>query len=455
MKEMQDTAHSVSHRRMSISDYSRASGVSFNQEQICLLEAFYPLNQAYNFQATVEIEGDLSLPILEKAISHVIERHEMLRTTIGLEEKGYQATIHPPYDYEIQVHDFTALGPSDRDKAIKALFHRYTDRAFDVAKLPLLDIQAVHISAHKWLLIQVEHHVVHDGWSLGKIWQEIQDAYNAYADGVEPALPDLPAHYQQFVAWQRSRMEGDYGKAALDFWHKYLEGATSDIELGRRQLSGASLGGHNLELTLPVTDCVLLRERAQALSVSEFVLMFAVFARLLEEKSGANDFTIGTAVNARTERQLEPIIGMVVNTIPIRVRPREEKTFGALCRHVQTSLFQTLRYQDVPLSLIVRRLGVSQQRGRNPVFQHCFSFHDSLVPKLELKNARGDVKEAQNQASKFDINVIVMPPRRSRGPEAARMFWQFSKEVFSQDEAHQLSAEYIGLLRNLLEVEDP
>lgn len=435
---------------MRISQYAPSRQISYNQEQICLLEAFYPMNRAYNFQATVHIQGALDLPCLERAVSHVVARHEMLRTTITVDDDGYRAIVHPPYRFPIPRHDLSGLPPAEQEAAMTALFDGCVRRNFNVEELPLFDLQAAQLAPDAWRLVQVEHHVVHDGWSLGRLWSEIQQAYNALIDGAAPDLPALAAQYQQFVAWQRSRMEGAYGRAALDFWCNYLSGAPGETSPARGRGTGSALGGHGLQIELSAETFGTVRETARRLAVSDFVVMFSVFSRLLAAKTGQRDLVVGTAVNARTETEIEPLIGMVVNTIPVRVALQGGDTLTSIGRNVQTSLFKALRYQDVPLSLIVRRLGIAQTRGRNPVFQNCFSFHDSAVPRIDLRGAAGEIREAQNQSSKFDINVVVIPPSESRGATHARMFWQFAEGLFSPEEGRSLANEYVDLLRAML-----
>jgi hypothetical protein len=432
-----------------VSDHPPARGISYNQEQICLLGAFYPQNQAYNAQATIHVGGELDLVCLERAVSHVIDRHEMLRTVISLGDDGYRATVHEPYDFVIPFHDLSGLPEPDRQSALDVLRHDRQDRVFDLETLPLLSIDAVRLAAGEWALIQVEHHVVHDGWSFGRFWEEVQAGYNALVAGRQPGLPELPAQYQQFVSWQRSRMAGEYGREAVDFWTGYLDGA-GEVTLGGTPTQADSLDGHNLETTLPAETFDRIRDTARRLAVSPFVLMFSVYAQLLAEKSGESDLCIGTAVNARTETELEPLIGMVVNTIPVRVTVRGGDAPARVARGVQGSLFRALRYNDVPLSLIVRRLKIAQKPGRNPVFQHCFSFHDSQVPRLELGNGAAEIQEGQNQTAKFDMNIVVIPPSPTRDAVHARMFWQFSRSVFSRAEAVAFARDYEHMLTRFL-----
>jgi hypothetical protein len=437
-------------RSVRVSDHPPARGISYNQEQICLLGAFYPGNSAYNAQAAIHVSGELDLVCLERAVSYVIGRHEMLRTTISLSDEGYRATVHKPFHFVIPFHDLSGLSEPDRRRAVTALRHDRQDRVFDLEMLPLLSIDAVRLAAGEWTLIQVEHHVVHDGWSFGRFWEEVQAGYNALAAGRQPRLPALPAQYQQFVSWQRSRMEGEYGRKAVDFWTGYLDGA-AEVPLGGTPTRADSLDGHDLETTLPGETYDRIRDTARSLAVSPFVLMFSVYARLLAEKSEVTDFCIGTAVHARTETELEPLIGMVVNTIPVRVTIRESDPPARVARSVQGSLFRALRYNDVPLSLIVRRLKLTQQRGRNPVFRHCFSFHDSQVPRLKLGNGAAEIHEGQNQTAKFDMNIVVITPSATRDATHARMLWQFSRSVFSPAEAVEFIRDYelrlAGVLR--------
>ncbi|MDO0930788.1 condensation domain-containing protein [Streptomyces sp. DG2A-72] len=432
-----------------VSDHPPARGISYNQEQICLLSAFYPRNQAYNAQATIHIRGELDLVCLERAVTHVIDRHEMLRTTISLGSSGYLATVHEPFPFDIPFHDLSGLPEPERQQALEELRLARQHQVFDPATLPLLSIDAVRLAPGAWTLIQVEHHAVHDGWSFGRFWEEVQAAYNALAAGLRPDLPPVPAQYQQFVSWQRGRMEGEYGREAVDFWADYLDGA-GEVTVGGPPTRVDSLDGHNLEATLPAESFGRIRDTARRLAVSPFVLMLGVYAQMLAEKSGETDFCVGTAVNARTETDLEPMLGMVVNTMPVRVRVPEGGPPADVFRGVQRSLFRALRYNDVPLSLMVRQLKTAQRPGRNPVFQHCFSFHDSQVPRLELGNCAAEIREGQNHTAKFDMNVVVIPPSPTRDAGHARMFWQFSRSVFSRAEAVALVRDYEQLLERVL-----
>ena len=175
----------------------------------------------------------------------------------------------------------------------------------------------------------------------------------------------------------------------------------------------------------------------------------SVFAIALSQASGAEDFAIGTAVSARTETEIESMIGMVVNTTPVRVSVSPGADFSSVCRYVQTSLFRALRYQDLPLSSLVRELGIVQKKGKNPIFQHCFSFHDSYVPKIELDGVEGYIEEIQNQTAKFDINVVTIPPNAKRGTTEARMFGQFSDGMFTNKDSCALIESFVGLLNTI------
>ncbi|WP_027244502.1 condensation domain-containing protein [Leisingera daeponensis] len=427
-----------------VSDYPRTNRVSYNQEQICLLEAFYPNNKAYNFQATIEIEGALELSVLEQAISAVIARHEMLRTTIELGTEGFVAKINAPYAFEVAHIDLRDTTPEAVEAAFEGILKARLETTFDVSRPPLFTITAVQMAEANWRLIQVEHHVIHDGWSLGRLWSEIEAAYNAILANVQLELHDIPAQYQQFVAWQRDQIEGDYGKAALAFWHGYLDGSDFEVSLRAERPEGSNLAGLNIDTYLDAAFYKSLSAAARKCAVSEYVLMFSVFSRLVGDLTGSQDFCVGTAVSARSEQDIDPMIGMVVNTVPVRVLLEAGAT--ETLRSVQKSFFKAIRYHDVPLSLLVRTLNIRQKKGSNPIFQHCFSFHDSTVPKLRFGEAAGVIHERQNRTSKFDVNVVVTPPSKIRKVAECRISWQFSETLFDANQARTFAEAFCALL---------
>ena len=436
-----------------VGSYQPSSEVSFNQEQICLLEAFYPDTKAYNAQAIIRLTGAFDPAVFEAAVNDVISRHESLRTTISLHAKGYLATVHSRFEFEIGYHDLSEIPEVHQEDAFEDLKLDCMRRTFDLETLPLLDIHVVCFGQDVWRLIHVEHHVVHDGWSFGLFWNEVQQAYNAFKAGQPPDLAAPPVQYQQFVAWQRKRIRGDYGQTALTFWRDYLEGTALEISVASGQSTGSSLAGRNFEFSLSSETCNAVKGAARRFNVSEFMVMFSVFSITLSQASGVSDFAIGTAVSARTETEIEPMIGMVVNTTPIRVVVEPDAKLRSVCHYVRTSLFQVLRYQDLPLSSLVRELGIVQKRGRNPIFQHCFSFHDSSVPRIELEGVEGYIEETQNQTAKFDINVVTIPAKAERGTVETRMFWQFSDGLFGHEECCALIEAFLSLLNAINDAE--
>jgi amino acid adenylation domain-containing protein len=434
-----------------VSDHPLSERASYNQEQVCFLTSFFRSSRAYNFQATLEFVGDLDIPRLERAISEVIARHEMLRTTIHLTDEGYCSEIHPPFDFEIPCHNLSGLPRQEQDAIFQQMLEETLDTVFDVEVLPMLKVMAVKRSDTEWSLIQIEHHVVHDGWSIGRLWYEIQEIYLADLEGRKADLPELTAQYQNFVAWQRDRVGGDFGKTALKNIAKSLEGAALDVRMSDRQIENAELGGHNIRQILPEDWVSLVRKRARELRVSDYAVLLAVFASFIGDHAGQEDFCVGAAASARTEREIEPLIGMIVNTIPVRANLKGVNSLAEMVPRIHAAQMDAMRYQDVPLAMIVKELRVEKTQGRNPMFQYVFGFHDSAVPDFDFGTAQGRLHEEQNQTAKFDINVIVIPPGTTRPEKHARILWEFSSRLFTEDDAKRLSNDYVQRLKAALQ----
>lgn len=434
-----------------VSDHAPSAQASHNQQQVCFLASYFPLNRAYNFQATLRVKGDFDIQRLERAIDGVIARHELLRTTIHLEGEGYCSKVHPPQPFNIKRHDLTDIGADEQEAVLAEILSDTLDNTvFDVEMLPLLDIIAVRLAEDEWILIQIEHHVVHDGWSIGKLWAEVQELYKADLEGREPLLAVLPVQYQNYVAWQTALFDGEYGRKALDFIRSTLSGAAFNTRISPMPIDSTEMIGNNVRQEISAETYALVGKRSRELGISNYALMSSVFALYVAEQSGVEDFCIGAAASARTHREIEPLIGMIVNTVPVRARVNGARNLADLAGRMHAAQLDALRYQDIPLSMIVKELSLVQTEGRNPVFQYCFSFHDSAMPDFDFGSAQGYLHEEQNQTAKFDINVIVIPPGPTRQNDHARVLWEFSSRWFTAKDAERFSSHYAILLQKLL-----
>ncbi|HLE82982.1 MAG TPA: condensation domain-containing protein, partial [Thermoanaerobaculia bacterium] len=433
--------------------------LSFPQERIWFLHQLAPETVAYGFQFTVRFRGVLAPAALERALTEIVRRHEVLRTTFPARAGRPVQAIHPPFRVALPVVDLGALPAARREAVARALVARAIRRPFDLERLPLFRPALVRLGPGDHLFLQVEHHFVHDGWSLALYLRELLALYRAYAAGRPSSLPEPPIQYADFAAWQRRWMAGETLERELAFWRARLPRDLPPLELpaDRRRPRVHGFRGGALRVDMAPALYAAARAFARARGVTLFMTLLAAFEALLARTTGRREFLLGSGVANRRLRETEELIGMVVNTVVLPCRVDGRAPFLDLLERVRRTTLEVHEHQDLPFERLVEELQPERDLSRNPLFQVLFSFHDAAVPDLELPGLAGELFEWHNGTAKADLNVVVKPMVEQRvgraraGDEALTMVWEYSSDLFEPATAERLWSHYRTLLAAALE----
>jgi non-ribosomal peptide synthetase component F len=166
---------------------------------------------------------------------------------------------------------------------------------------------------------------------------------------------------------------------------------------------------------------------------------------------------VGSAMANRQTREDEDLIGMFVNTVPLRVRVDPMDAVVTMLNRISATVLNAVDHQEAPFAAVVQAVGVPRDSSRNPLVQHCFSFHDSPVPPIVLPGATGKLVELGNGTAKFDLNVIVVPRGEQligrTGAEEAEplvMVWEYGLDLFDDADIAELAASYRTVLLEMM-----
>ncbi len=450
--------------------------LSFTQEQVWFLGRLAPTNLAYNTQFGQRLTGDLRLDVLERAFTEIVRRHEVLHTRFPAGPDGRPVQVlAEPWRVTIPVVDLTGLPVAARKVEQDRLIQREIHRPFDFMDLPLLrwtlffeekDLEEKGLERGRQAprvqyLLQVEQHFVHDGWSVGLILREMQVLYEAFLHGEPSPLPELPVQYQDFARWQRRWYDSGGLDGQLAFWTQKLAGAPPMLDLPtdhpRPEVFGFQ-GGIVQELIPP-----WLYRDLQALGrqqgVTLFFLCLAAYYVLLHRYTGSADLPVGSAFANRRLREIEPMIGMIVNTVVLRTDAGGDPTFGELLRRVRRTVLEAHAHQDFPLRKVVEILQPERRPGITPMLQVTFSFHDSPLPDFDFGGLQGEFIIPHNGSAKADLNVIAMPrasqragSARAKGEESyeeLRFLWEYNADLFDATTMRRMWQQYVTLLASV------
>ena len=444
-------------------DPAAPAPLSFQQEEVWFLDQLVGGNRAYYAQATIHFSGELRADLLERAINQVIARHEVLRTRFVETADGPRQLVVPRFRFHLPVIDLSSLPADERAPACDQLLQEELDTGFDVSRLPLARWKLVRLAPDEHVLIQVDHHFVHDGWSETVLWQEIEACYAAWVRGQQLELAPLPIQYADYAQWQHERYTGEYRDASLRFWVDELRDLPPPLDLpfARPRPAQQTFRGGMQRIELDRQLYHRLRRFSRSEATSLFVTMYAAFAALISRYTGATDVLVASAFANRQPPATARLVGMLVNMVALRLRISPRAPFRALTRSAQQVVWDALAHQDAPFPEVVRAVQPARDPSRNPIAQISFSFHDSPMPELSWPGVSGRLVERGNQTAKFDLNLIVVPQAEQRAgsrPADDRdrlfMLWEYNTDLFDEQTVGRVADHYQEFLRAAIDAPD-
>ncbi|MET8183623.1 amino acid adenylation domain-containing protein [Streptomyces sp. NPDC005336] len=418
--------------------------LSGQQEQIWVLTQLTPDALAYNTQFSLRMQGPVDVDALQTALTHIVARHEILRTTFHDGSVRPVQVVHEPWQAQVEVVDLTGVPETGRDAELAARMRAEVAIGFDVATLPLVRWHLFRLAADEWRLLQIEHHFAHDGWSAQLFLAELREAYEATVAGQQPKLPPLPVQYRDFAAWHQAwRETGDYTDQ-VTYWRDELSGCPHDGTTFAgdrpRPVVRSSRGGR-LSVHIPAEVVGGLDDLAARHEVSRFAVFLSAFALQAWQHTGEQDIVLGSALVNRRQPGTDRLLGMFVNALPLRVRVDPTASLGELLRATMTVVLGAQDHQELPLLDLLAHLDLPRDPGRNPLFNLMFAFHDTPRPHLQMGPVQANLVIEHNATAKGDVNVVCVPDPRhpdGGGLKGMTILWEYDTDLFDADTAQDL-----------------
>jgi amino acid adenylation domain-containing protein len=432
-------------------DRTRPLPLSPAQEAVWFFERLSPGMRSYQFQASVRMRGELDVDALRRALEEIVRRHEIFRTTFAEIGGEPMQVVHAPWTVALPVVDAREMSADE----LNARFAEEFVRPFHPGALPLVRWTLFRTAEREHVLLVVEHHLVHDGWSFGVFLRDLVALYEAFARGEPSPLPEPALQFGDFAVWQQGWMRGEEAARGLEFWREKLAGAPPvlDLPVDHARPPRISFRGESLHVRLDPELAHAADAFSRAHGVTLYMTLLAGFHALIGRYTGQDDFVLGGGSAGRRLRESEELIGMIVNVIPLRADLRGDPGFLNLVDRVRRTALEAYPHQDVPFASIVDAVQPDRTMDRLPIFQHSFNMHHAPYPELRLPGLELQVTEALgNQTAKFDLQVIVIPRAQQNaaaGDEVA-MIWEYATDLFRRDTVERMWGHYQRLLASLL-----
>jgi len=421
--------------------------LSFAQQRLWFLDQLEPGSSFYNVSSVIELNGVLNIDAMGRALTEIVRRHEVLRTTFADVNGEPQQIIAPAAPFHLPVIDLSHITDEERQAEVKRLISEEAELPFDLMRGPLLRLTLLRISAEKHIALLTMHHIVSDGWSIGILVREVGALYTAYRAGRPSPLEELPIQYADFAHWERQWLQGDALERQLSYWRQQLDGAPTTLELPsakpRPAVQTFRAGHQMLELNREATDG--LKALGRQTGVTLFMSLLAAFDVLLYRYGGQTDLLIGTPIANRNRLETEALIGFFINTLVLRIDLSGDPTFIEVLQRVREVSLGAYAHQDMPFEKLVEELQPDRSQTHSPLFQVMFVLQNIQVDALELPGLSLGFSQEADRTAKFDLLLTMWET-----DDGMSGFFKYNMDIFDDSTIEKMIMHLQTLIENLL-----
>ncbi|MEU7861010.1 amino acid adenylation domain-containing protein [Nonomuraea sp. NPDC049141] len=421
--------------------------MSFAQQRLWFHAELEPGSAEYNALRALRLRGDLDIRALTAALNHVVRRHESLRSTFdAVDGRGFQV-VHDHVDLPLPLVDLSGRAS---DGAVEQCLLDEMNTPYDLRRGPLFRPSLLRMGARDHVLVLSMHHIVSDGWSMGRLAGELSTAYTAELSGTEAVLPPLPVQYADYAAWQRNRAAGPALDDQLAYWRGRLDRMTAlELPTDRPRPPVRTSAGavHVFEVPEPLVS--RLRGLSRDNGATLFMPLAAATKLLLSRYSGEQDIALGTVTSGRGRPDLENLIGFFINTVVLRSQVDGSLPFTAFLSQVRSTLLDAFANEEVPFQRLVEILRPERDPSRPPLVQVMVNLQNTADGAPAFHGLEVSEIQPPMNVAKLDLTFDFYEDARS-----LTCYLEYSTDLYDRATIERMSRHLLMLLTSITEAPD-
>ena len=332
-----------------------------------------PAGGVYSIVVSYRLHGPLDAARFAEAWRRIIAHHPILRTSFDWQGRaGAVQVVHDQAALDVHEEDWRGVAASAQAERLARFLDEDQQRGFDVRRAPLLRVALFRLGDDVHEFVLTHHHLLMDGSCKPLLFAQVFAAYEALLAGrpvvLEPARP-----FREFVEWMRAQPLD----AAETFWRGEMQGATPTALWPGDAPPAAparEYEEHRVRLDAVASDALRLWARRQRITLNTAVT--GAWALTLAAGSGSDDVVFGATLNGRPAELdgIDAMLGLFINSIPVRVRVHRQLTAAAWLRTVQSGQVEAREHGLAPLGAIMRWSGLGAGR---PLFESLLVFENN------------------------------------------------------------------------------
>lgn len=367
---------------------------------------------AFLEQNVFSFSGSIDPGLFEASFNILLERHEVLRTRFVYREvrqprqvvvKKRQLTIH--------VEDISDLEPARRSACIQEFIARDRRHVFDLTRDLLIRLSILKTAADSFKVVWSFHHILMDGWCVGIIIKEFLQIYQSLKNNLPLSMASV-APYHSYIQWLEKQDKDE----TLNYWGEYLRGYQPGFGLMGFAKANEQNQYRQTETRFVMDETLskALEDLAAEYHATTNIVFQALWGVMLHRYCNQNDIVFGTITSGRPPELngIDNMVGLFINTIPVRVRDDGDNSFVQLIMELQQALLSSQNYSYCQLADIRNHTGLKQD-----LFDHIVIFENyPLTAEVNDQCARWNlgfaIADVQvNEARNTDLQLMILPGR--------------------------------------------
>lgn len=422
------------------------------------IEAIYPLTylqegmlyhcifnsdpELYFEQTTCRLKGLLNIDAFKAAWQEVLRRHAILRTSfVWKNTEQMMQVVLKTVSLPFRLLDWAALSKDEQHNKLKNLLHEYKKHGFKLHSAPLLNVTVIKLSEWESQFIFNHHHLIIDAWSQSILLKELFQFYEGFCRSENIRL-EAPRPFRDFVMWLRNKKDNK----SEEYWRRYLKGFHHPASLPFEEQNPSGDGRYEHEFSFLSPEFTLrLNEFARSLGVTLSTVLQCAWALLLNRFNEDDDVVFGMTTAGRPPEfeKIESIIGLFINTIPVRIRFKTDETVRELLRRIQSEFLESREFEH---SSLVHIHASSELPGDTPLFRSIFVF-ENVPQEKKFTEQIGSLKISDittSSKTNFPLVLVALPG------EKISVGFAYDTNLFTAEAIKTILGYMINILHSVL-----
>jgi amino acid adenylation domain-containing protein len=409
------------------------------------LQQLDPESIAYNTTNLLQFTGGVDHRVMEQAINEVIRRHEPLRTVFPNISGQPVQVIHPFTPISLPLIELSDCPPDEHSHAILKYSREIADKPYHLQDEFPFRYALLNFGPEKDILLLCTHHIASDAWSREVLVNDLLNYYGSLLEEGTVPYPELSCSYSDYALWQREWLSEETLATFINHWKQILPGElpvlTLPTDQGRAMMQTFKGKRHIFNFTTALNT--QLKKICRDEQITLFQIHVTAFAILLMKYSGQEDIIIGCPFANRPIPELDPLFGLFVNTLPIRLDLSGNPQLRDFITQVRRVMFDAFTWQAAPFEAVVSAIAPERDLSRTPIFQVAINMKN--IPKRNLTNKSSTIEVSsvirEDIPAPFDLSLEFMETEGSFQP-----IFHYNADLFQTDTIQRLAAHYQNIL---------